>query len=205
MATVRPLKPSPEVPPPTLSDRAIDNLRYIRETMERAGSFTAISGWGMTAVGAIALLASVVSLARPTPGWWLGTWLTTAACCTVLSMATMIAKARRTGTSLVSGPARKLGLAFAPSVVAGLVLTAALVRDEQYALLPGVWLLVYGAGVVAAGAFSTRVIPVLGAACIGAGALALFVPQPYGTWSMALAFGVLHMACGVQIARRHGG
>ena len=79
------------------------------------------------------------------------------------------------------------------------------VERAEFALLPGVWLLVYGAGVVAAGAFSTRVIPVLGAACIGAGAVALFVPQPYGTWSMALAFGLLHVACGIQIARRHGG
>ena len=187
MATVRPLKPTPEVPPPTLSDRAIDNLRYIRETMERAGSFTAISGWGMTAVGVIALIASIVSLARPNPAWWLGTWLTTAACCAVLSLATMMAKARRTGTSLVSGPARKLALAFAPSVVAGLVLTAALVREADYALLPGVWLLVYGAGVVAAGAFSTRVIPVLGAACIGAGAVALIVAPPVVKGSMGLA------------------
>ena len=205
MATVRPLRPPPTERDPALSDRALDNLRFIRDTMERAGTFTAISGWGIAAVGAVAMVAAVVARVRPTVEWRVGTWLTTAAVCIALSLAATARKARRTDLSMVSGPAQKLALAFSPAMVVGALLTAALLRNGANDLLPGVWLLLYGTAVVTGGAFSVRIIPVMGVCFMTLGAAALFAPPAVGEWLMVAGFGLVHMGFGIQIARRHGG
>jgi hypothetical protein len=205
MATVRPLRPPPTERDPALSDRALDNLRFIRDTMERAGTFTAISGWGIAAVGVVAMVAAVVARVRPTVEWRVGTWLTTAAVCIALSLAATARKARRTDLSMVSGPAQKLALAFSPAMVVGALLTAALLRIGANDLLPGVWLLLYGTAVVTGGAFSVRIIPVMGVCFMTLGAAALFAPPAIGEWLMVAGFGLVHMGFGIQIARRHGG
>jgi len=205
MATVRPLRPDPVERDPALSDRALDNLRFIRDTMERAGTFTAISGWGIASVGVVAIMAAVVSRARPTVAWMVGTWVITAAACIALSLALTARKARRSKLSMVSGPAQKLALAFSPAMVVGALLTVALLRIGANDLLPGVWLLLYGTAVVAGGAFSVRIIPVMGLCFMVLGAGALFAPAAVGQWLMVAGFGVAHVVFGIQIARRHGG
>src|SRR4030095_6945696 len=128
MAAVTPLRPESAERDPALSDRALDNLRFIRETMERAGTFTAISGWGIAGVGAVAMLAAVVARARPTVEWRVGTLGTTAVVCIALSLWATARKARRSDLSMVSGPAQKLALAFSPAMLVGALLTAALLR-----------------------------------------------------------------------------
>jgi hypothetical protein len=205
MATVRPLRPPPVERDPALSDRALDNLRFIRETMERAGTFTAISGWGIVAVGVLAMVAAAVAHIRPTVEWRVGTWVVTAAACIALSMWATARKARRSDVSMVSGPAQKLALAFSPAMLVGALLTVALLRTGANDLLPAVWLLLYGTAVVAGGAFSVRIIPVMGVCFMILGALALFTPPTVGDWLMVGGFGVVHVVFGIQIARRHGG
>jgi hypothetical protein len=190
---------------PALSDRALDNLRFIRETMERAGTFTAISGWGIAAVGIVAMAAALVARARATVEWRVGTWVTTAVVCIALSLWATARKARRSELSMVSGPAQKLALAFSPAMLVGALLTAALLRIGANELLPGVWLLLYGTAVVAGGAFSVRIIPVMGVCFMTLGAVALFAPPSAGEWLMLAGFGVAHVVFGIQIARRHGG
>lgn len=205
MATVRPLRPRPADRDPALSDRALDNLRFIRDTMERAGTFTAISGWGIAAVGVVAMIAAAVARVRPTVEWRVGTWVATAVACIALSMAATARKARRSEVSMVSGPAQKLALAFSPAMIVGALLTAALLRIGATHLLPGVWLLLYGTAVVAGGAFSVRIIPVMGLCFMVLGAAALFAPPALGEWLMVAGFGLVHVVFGIQIARRHGG
>lgn len=205
MATVRPLRPEPVERDPALSDRALDNLRFIRDTMERAGTFTAISGWGIAAVGLVAMIAAMVSRTRPSVAWMVGTWVVTAAVCIALSLALTARKARRSKLSMVSGPAQKLALAFSPAMVVGALLTVALLRIGANDLLPGVWLLLYGTAVVAGGAFSVRIIPVMGLCFMVLGAAALFTPRGVGQWLMVAGFGLVHVVFGIQIARRHGG
>ncbi len=205
MATVRPLRPPPVERDPALSDRALDNLRFIRETMERAGTFTAISGWGIVAVGVLAMVAAAVAHIRPTVEWRVGTWVVTAVACIALSMWATARKARRSDVSMVSGPAQKLALAFSPAMLVGALLTVALLRTGAIDLLPAVWLLLYGTAVVAGGAFSVRIIPVMGVCFMILGALALFAPPAVGDWLMVGGFGVVHVVFGIQIARRHGG
>jgi hypothetical protein len=206
MATVRPLRPpQPAERDPALSDRALDNLRFIRDTMERAGTFTAISGWGIAAVGVVAMIAALVARMRPTVEWRVGTWVATAAACIALSMVATGRKARRSDVSMISGPAQKLALAFSPAMIVGALLTAALLRIGANDLLPGVWLLLYGTAVVAGGAFSVRIIPVMGLCFIILGAAALFAPPSLGEWLMVAGFGLVHVVFGIRIARRHGG
>ena len=205
MPTVRPLRAVPPDEPPALHARAIDNLRFIRETMERAGAFTAVSGRGMMAVGALGVTAALLTSAVRTPLEWLALWLATAAVAFAVSAITMLRKAREAQAPLLSGPARKLLLSFAPPMAAGALLTAVLYAHGLTALLPGVWLMLYGTAVVTGGAFSVRILPALGLMLMLLGAVALVAPAGWGDWIMGLGFGGAHVAFGLLIARRYGG
>ena len=121
-----------------------------------------------------------------------------------VSLVTTLRKARRSGESIVSGPARRLVLSFAPVMLAGALLTLALLRDGPREIMTGLWLLVYGAAVVVGGAYSVRVLPLMGFCFMALGAVALAAPT-LGPLLLALGFGGLHIAFGIQIARRHGG
>jgi hypothetical protein len=193
----------PEVP--ALQDRALDNLRYIRETMERAGAFTAISGAGMVASGAVALAAAAATFGRPLDHRWVVTWLGAAVAAALISGGSIVHKARRAGVPLMSGAGRKLFVNLLPAMFIGALLTIALQQAGVPALLPGAWLLLYGAAVVAGGAHSVRSIPVMGACFLALGTAALFAPATWASTFMALGFGVTHVAFGTLVARRYGG
>ena len=189
-----------------IHEHALDNLKYIRETMERAGPFTAVPGWGGVAMGSLGLLAGLVAMRQTCLPCWLGTWLSAAAVAFAVGLATMTHKARRAGTPLFAAPGRRFALSFAPALVTGGLLTAALARSNQFAPLPGMWLMLYGAGVVTGGASSSvRLIPVMGCCFMALGAAALFAPFAWGDWFLTAGFGVMHMAFGLVIARRYGG
>jgi hypothetical protein len=183
----------------------MDDLRFIRQTMEAAGSFTAVPGWGTVAMGGSALIAALVAALQPTPGAWLATWMIEAAAALVIAAATMSRKARGIGLSLFSGPGRRFVLSFAPPLFAGAILTIVLAASGRAAVLPGTWLLLYGTGVVTGGAFSVRIVPVMGLCFMLAGSIALFLPAAWGNLAMAAGFGLIHLVFGVLIARRHGG
>jgi hypothetical protein len=190
--------------PIALGDRAMDDLRYIRRTMERGHAFTAVPGWGGVAMGMTALTAAVIAWGRTEPGPWLAVWLTEAAIAVLIGVTAIRIKARRSGSPVLSGAGRKVLLSFLPAATAGVILTGALWRAGAWDLMPGVWLLVYGVSVVAAGTFSVRTVPVMGLAFMALGALALFVPGPPDLW-LGAGFGGLHIGFGAVIARRHGG
>ncbi len=191
--------------PQPLHDRALDNLRYIRDTMERAGSFTAVPGWGMVAVGVTALAATFVALSRPRDAEWLTVWLVEAVVAIAAGGWALVRKGRAARDPLLSGPGRRFGLAFLPPLVVGALLTAAQHGAGETRLLPGTWLLCYGTAVVTAGAFSVRIVPFMGLCFMALGTAALFAPVAWWPWFMALGFGGLHIAFGIIIARRYGG
>lgn len=205
VATIRPIKAAAPAQPPALHDRAIDNLQYIRETMERAEPVTAISGWGIVAAGGVAFVATAATVRTPLNGRWIGTWIAAAVVAFLVSLGATVRKANRTNTPFFSGATRRLALAFVPAMFTAAILTGTLLRTRQLALLTPLWLLSYGAAVTAAGMFSVRVIPVMGACFVVLGTAAALVPSGFETWLMALGFGAIHAMFGVFIARRYGG
>lgn len=191
--------------PSPLHDRAIDNLRFIRETMERAASFTAVPGWGGVIVGVTAVGAAILAARQPVLEAWLLIWLGEALLALVIAGWAIDRKARAANLPLLSSPGRKFALSFAPPLIAGALLTAVLYRAGLASSIPGAWLLLYGTGVVSAGTFSVRVVPVMGVCFMAAGAVALFLPAAWANWCLAAGFGGLHIVFGLIIARRHGG
>src|SRR5947207_13795667 len=108
--------------PRPLHDRALDNLRYIRQTMERAGSFTAVPGWGQIAVGTTALAAALVAARQRTPELWLAAWLGAAIVALAIGGWTMVRKAYAVDDPILSGPGRRSWLSFlAPMPVSALL------------------------------------------------------------------------------------
>lgn len=208
MASVQPLRQrSPE--PIPLHAHAMDNLRYIRETMERAGSFTAVPGWGGVAMGVTAVIASVIAAHQTSAGAWLATWLTEGAVALAIGILAMWRKASAAGLPMWSPPMRKFVFSFVPPLMVGAALTMILWRAGAVMAIPGVWLMLYGTGVVTGGAFSVPIVPVMGACFLAVGALAVFSPPAWSTpWNdvwLGLGFGGLHIIFGAIIARRYGG
>jgi hypothetical protein len=204
MATPQRIPPS-QADAPALHARAMDNLSFIRETMERATAFTAVPGWGGVGMGMLALGAAALAHTRITQREWLVTWLGTAAAGLALGGWAMARKARRAGTEVFSYSGRRFVLSYLPPLAVGGLLTVALVRAGALWALPGSWLLLYGTGVVTGGAFSVRVVPLMGLCFMALGAIALFAPPGWGTPLMAVGFGGLHIVFGFVIARRYGG
>jgi hypothetical protein len=204
MATEPALRTRPQEPAaPHL--HALENLRYIRETMERSGSFTAVPGWGGAIMGLTAVAAAVVASGQKSPEAWLAVWLAAALVAMLVGAWATARKVRAAKVPILSGPAQKFALSLAPPLVAGALLTVALYRAGLSAALPGTWLLLYGAGVMTAGAFSVRIVPIMGICFMAVGTVALFCPPAWGDWFLGAGFGGLQVFFGIIIARRYGG
>jgi hypothetical protein len=191
--------------PVALHAHAMDNLRFIRETMERAGSFTAVPGMGGILMGLSALGAALIAERQPAPDGWLAVWMGEAMVAVLIGVATAARKARAGKAALLSGPGRKFGLGLAPSIFVAALLTWVLYRAGIYGIIPGIWLLLYGTGILSAGAYSVPVVPVMGVCFVGLGAVALFCPLGWSDWFLAAGFGGLHLVFGALIAARYGG
>jgi hypothetical protein len=191
--------------PPALHERAMDNLKYIRETMERATAFTGISGWGQVTIGFTALASASISAQQKTFKAWLAVWVAEAVIALLIAGWSMDRKARAAKMPLLSGPGRKVAFSLSPPILAGAIVTVVLYRAGLTNAIPGLWLLLYGTGVVTGGMFSVSAIPIMGLCFMALGGAALFAPAEFANWLMAAGFGGLHIVFGVIIARRYGG
>jgi hypothetical protein len=183
----------------------MDDLSFIRRTMERATAFTAVPGWGGVAMGGVALVAAAIASRTQTVTAWVACWVAAAVVALLFGGWAMVAKARHGGTPVFTSSGRRFVLSFLPPLAVGALLTVVLVRSGLVHTLPGMWLLLYGTGVVTGGAFSVRAVPVMGACFMLLGATALFGPADWGNALMATGFGGLHIVFGLIIARRYGG
>src|SRR5437660_1486288 len=177
-----------------IRDQALDNLRYIRETMERAGSFTSIPGWGGVVIGVTAVVTCAIAQRFIANGGrlWLIIWLSDAALAAVIALLAMLRK----GVSFTSPPARRFFISYFAPIAAGAMLTVVLARAGLDAALPATWLLLYGSSFISSGSYSIPVIPVMGAAFMVLGVTACFVPLAAGNVLLGAGFGGLHIIFG---------
>ena len=191
--------------PRAIHTHAIDDLRYIRDTMARAGQFSAIPGWGGAVMGVTALVASAVAGRPAESRQWLAVWLAEAAVAVLIALVAIARKARRSSAPLLATPARRFALVLLPPLAAGAVLTAVFAANGLTTRLPGCWLLLYGTSGATGGALSVRVVPVMGVLFMTLGVAAFVAPAGWGNVFMAAGFGGLHIIFGAIIARNHGG
>ena len=191
--------------PPHLAERAAENLRFIRSAMEGSSRFTDVAGVGMFLIGVSAVVTAVVAEAQASARAGILVWEVEAAVAVSIGIAATLHKARGRWERLLAAPARKFLLGLAPPLAAGGVLTLALQREGLFELLPGMWLVVYGAAIAAAGVSSVRIMPALGFSFMAFGAVTFLAPDAWSGWMLGLGFGGLHMVFGAIIARRYGG
>ena len=188
-----------------LGDRAIDNLKFIRETMERSTHFTAVPGYGGILMGVTAVAAAFIANSQVYQRDSLMTWLVEAALAFAIGLLAMWQKSKIAGTSLLSVPAKKFAMSFAPPLIVGVATVLGVWRYGDYYEMPAICMLSYGAAVACGGAFSVRIVPVMGWCFIALGIATFALPPTYGNAMMGASFGGLHIIFGAIIARRYGG
>ena len=191
--------------PEPMSGRAADNLRFIRQAMERTTTFTSIPGKGGVGMGMVALAASVIAARQPSADQWLAVWLVAAGAAAVIGLIAMAHKARVSGATLTGATARRFAMGMAAPFVAGAAITYALWAARNFAVMAPSWLLLYGAGVLTGGIFSVPAVRAIGVCFMALGIAAIVAPPEWGNVWLGIGFGGLHVAFGIYIARNHGG
>lgn len=186
-------------------DAARRSLDYIRDTLERSASFTAVPGWGNVMIGVVGVIASFAASSQTTDRGWLMVWLGAAAVSLVIGAVTVTLKAVRTGIPIFGGAGRKFLFGITPALFAGALLTTVLYDGGLFHILPAVWLLLYGAAIVSAGMSSIPLIRYLGLAFILLGTAAFFTPPYWGDVLLGIGFGGCHLVAGAIIIRHYGG
>src|SRR5580765_4011334 len=191
--------------PINLGDRAIDNLQFIRETMERSTHFTAVPGYGGILMGVTAIAAAFIANSQIYFVDALTVWLIEAVLAFSIGLLAMWQKSKIGGQSLISAPAKKFAMSFAPPLIVGVATVLGVWRYGDYYAMPAICMLCYGAAVVCGGAFSARVVPVMGWCFMVLGAVTFVLPSNYGNLMMGASFGLLHIVFGAIIAKKYGG
>ncbi len=196
---------TPSDNPTALHTHAVNDLRFIRDVMERSASFTAVPGWGTVLMGCTAILTAFITEQYWETEYWLWIWMIEAGIACTLGFLFMKQKAKRVYLSLYSGSGWRFLLNLFTPILVGIPFTVILYQHDMISILPGAWMSLYGIGVVTGGVFSVRVVPVMGFCFIALGILTLWVPVEWGNRLLGVGFGFFHILFGVIIARRHGG
>jgi hypothetical protein len=201
-ATRKPQRPAPPTP---IDSGAVENLRYIRSTIEAAHTFTTVPGKGCIAMGLTALAAVGLESLPQLEAYWLGIWVGAAIVACSAALWFMEQKARAQGLSLRRAVARRFFMTLAPAFLAGAILTVALAGRVDREIITGMWLLLYGTGLAACGLFAIPAVFTAGLAFMGLGTATLWLPPGSAHIVLALGFGGIHLALGATIVRHHGG
>ena len=189
----------------SFGEHAEESLRFIRRTMERSSTFTAVPGLGGAAMGVVGLGAAILAANQRSAERSLAVWLVAAVVALGIGVISLWRKAARLGAPLAGPAGRRFAMSLAAPLVAGAALTWGVWMNGNWALMPAVWLLLYGTGALAGGAYSIAAVRLLGVAFMVLGVAALITPPAWGNVWLGVGFGGLHLVCGLHIAKKHGG
>jgi len=184
-----------------LDSHALGTLQYIRASIDAAG-LLAVPGSAGIAMGAVGTMAALLVWLKPPSVHWLQVWLIAGLVAVAFGTALMVNQVVSRGTALYRGPLRKFLMCLCPPLLVGAVLTWQLWVHQQAALIPGMWLLMYGCAVMAASTMTRRALAVMGALLAGLGVVALQVPVNFQNAVLGIGFGGLHLLFGILIGGR---
>ena len=184
-----------------LDSHALGTLQYIRASIDAAG-LLAVPGSAGIAMGAVGICAALLAALKPLASHWLQVWLLAGLVAIGFGTSLMIHQVVSRGTVLYRGPLRRFLMCLCPPLLVGAVLTWQLWLHAQAALIPGVWLLMYGCAVMAASTLTRRALAVMGALLALLGVVALQVPVSYQNAVLGVGFGGLHLLFGILIGGR---
>jgi len=197
-------------------EEARENLRVIRQTMERSTKYSTLSGLSGILIG-LSAIVSVIATSRilharyhahqPLQSAYpsLGVlWLCELALAVGIEFACNKRRARYVGKRVASPLGAHIIVAALPAFVGALALTAFFALHGLAALVWGIWMLTYGLAICAVGLFSVRPVSYLGSAFVLAGAVTLLLPTQLQLFMMGLTFGGFHIVYGALMGRKHG-
>jgi len=181
-----------------LDAHAAATLRYIRASMEAAGT-VAVSGFAGVTMGVVGLLAAVVASTTAMRRHWLTVWLIAAILASLAGGVLMARQASLQGFTLFGAPVRKLVLGLAPGLFAGAAMTFVQWRADDLHAIPGTWLLLYGCALISTSASTTKMVGLLGGLFALLGLIAFWLPQSLQIIALGAGFGGLHLVFGLVI------
>jgi hypothetical protein len=183
-----------------LDAHAAATLRYIRASMEAAGT-VAVSGSAGVAMGVIGLIAAAATSMAAMRPHWLAVWLSAAAVAALLGSVLMGRQASLQGFTLLGAPIRKFMLGLAPGLFAGATMTFIEWQANDVHAIPGTWLLLYGCALISTSASTTRMVGLLGSLFALLGLIAFWLPESLQILALGAGFGALHLVFGILIRR----
>ncbi len=184
-----------------LDSHALGTLQYIRASIDAAG-LLAVPGSAGIAMGAVGSTAALLVWLKPLGMHGLQIWLLAGLVAIACGTTLMVHQVVSRGTALYRGPLRRFLMCLCPPLLVGAVLTWQLWLHAQAALIPGVWLLMYGCAVMAASTLTRRALAVMGALLAVLGVIALQAPVEYQNAVLGIGFGGLHLLFGILIGGR---
>jgi hypothetical protein len=180
--------------------KALAQIQAIRGQVARGSEFR---GYGPETVAATGLLAmgaallQAVALKNPTlnmPGY-LALWITTAAVAVLVTGFQTITRTRRVHSGLARQMMMSAAESFLPAILAGVLVTLALLRSapQELWMLPGLWEIFYGLGIFASCRFLPRQMFAVGAWFLATGALCVVAGRgdhALSAWEMGFPFGI---------------
>ena len=184
-------------------DRALTDINLIREQLAQSTEF---QGYAPATLATTGLFALLVAAAQ---GFWLPesatnmrlfipVWVATAAVCVLVTAIETISRSRREHGGFAAAMLQSALEQFLPALVAGGLLTVALleIAPENLWMVPGLWHIVFSLGVFASRRFLPRAIFWVGVWYLGCGLACLaLAAQTHGNspWSMGIPYGIGHL------------